>query len=82
MSGDEVLMLQNRLVELGYLSYAEGLAPDGLYDEATTAAVAGSLAGIAWGERAIPAAWRMLLPRRGDMEELLQTFYYSCITKK
>ena len=41
MSGDEVLMLQNRLVELGYLSYAEGLAPDGLYDEATAAAVAG-----------------------------------------
>lgn len=40
MSGDEVLMLQNRLVELGYLSYAEGLAPDGLYDEATAAAVA------------------------------------------
>ena len=41
MSGDGVLMLQNRLVELGYLSYAEGLAPDGLYDEATAAAVAG-----------------------------------------
>ena len=41
MSGDEVLMLQNRLVELGYLSYAEGFAPDGLYDEATAAAVAG-----------------------------------------
>ena len=51
-------------------------------DTDTTAAVAGSLAGIAWGERAIPAARRMLLPRRGDMEELLQTFYYSCITKK
>ena len=51
-------------------------------DTDTTAAVAGSLAGIAWGEGSIPAAWRMLLPRRGEMERLLEIFYYSQITKK
>ena len=51
-------------------------------DTDTTAAVAGSLAGIAWGEGSIPAAWRMLLPRRGEMERLLEMFYYSQITKK
>ena len=50
-------------------------------DTDTTAAVAGSLAGIAWGEGS-PAAWRMLLPRRGEMERLLEIFYYSQITKK
>lgn len=51
-------------------------------DTDTVAAIAGSLAGIAWGERGIPAAWRMLLPRRGDMEQLLRAFYCRNITKK
>ena len=38
----------------------------------TTGAVAGGLAGLAYGEDGIPAAWLAVLARRGDIEELAQ----------
>ena len=39
-------------------------------DTDTTAAVAGGLAGLAYGEAAIPAEWRAGLVRRGEIEAL------------
>lgn len=51
-------------------------------DTDTVGAVTGALAGIFYGEKAIPAAWRLCIPRRGDMEQLLETLYYSLITEK
>lgn len=39
-------------------------------DTDTTGAVAGGLAGLAYGEAAIPAEWRAALARRADIEDL------------
>lgn len=39
-------------------------------DTDTTGAVAGGLAGLAWGEAAIPAEWLAVLARRPDVEAL------------
>jgi ADP-ribosylglycohydrolase len=39
-------------------------------DTDTTGAVAGGLAGLAYGEAAIPAAWLQVLARRADIEDL------------
>jgi ADP-ribosyl-[dinitrogen reductase] hydrolase len=39
-------------------------------DTDTTGAVAGGLAGLAYGEAAIPAEWRAVLARRADIEDL------------
>ena len=39
-------------------------------DTDTTGAVAGGLAGLAYGEAGIPAGWLAVLARRGDIEEL------------
>ena len=39
-------------------------------DTDTTGAVAGGLAGLAYGEAAIPAEWRASLARRADIEDL------------
>ena len=39
-------------------------------DTDTTAAIAGGLAGLYYGEEAIPAAWRAQLARRADIERL------------
>ena len=39
-------------------------------DTDTTAAVAGGLAGLAYGETAIPAEWLQVLARRSDIEDL------------
>ena len=41
-------------------------------DTDTTGAVAGGLAGLAYGEAGIPAEWRAGLARRADIEELAQ----------
>ncbi|WP_046246855.1 ADP-ribosylglycohydrolase family protein [Hymenobacter terrenus] len=41
-------------------------------DTDTTAAVAGGLAGLAYGEASIPAAWLTVLARRTDIEVLAQ----------
>ena len=40
------------------------------HDTDTTGAVAGGLAGLAYGEAAIPAEWLQILARRPDIEEL------------
>ncbi|RZK52498.1 MAG: ADP-ribosylglycohydrolase family protein, partial [Hymenobacter sp.] len=39
-------------------------------DTDTTGAVAGGLAGLAYGEAAMPAEWLAVLARRADIEEL------------
>jgi ADP-ribosyl-[dinitrogen reductase] hydrolase len=39
-------------------------------DTDTTGAVAGGLAGLAYGEAAIPAEWLDVLARRADIEDL------------
>jgi ADP-ribosyl-[dinitrogen reductase] hydrolase len=39
-------------------------------DTDTTGAVAGGLAGLAYGEAGIPADWLTVLARRADIEEL------------
>ena len=39
-------------------------------DTDTTGAVAGGLAGLAYGEAAIPAEWLAVLARRADIEDL------------
>ena len=50
---------------------ATGLAAVNLgLDTDTTGAVAGGLAGLAYGEAAIPAEWRAALARRTDIENL------------
>ncbi|MBF9140368.1 ADP-ribosylglycohydrolase family protein [Hymenobacter properus] len=41
-------------------------------DTDTTGAVAGGLAGLAYGEAAIPAEWLAVLARRADIEDLAQ----------
>ena len=41
-------------------------------DTDTTGAVAGGLAGLAYGEAGIPAEWRAGLARRADIEDLAQ----------
>ena len=49
------------------------LAAVNLGDDAdTTGAVAGGLAGLAYGEAGIPAEWLAVLARRSDIEELAQ----------
>lgn len=42
------------------------------------AAVAGSLAGIAYGESGIPARWRICIPQRGEMDRLCVKMYAFC----
>lgn len=44
-------------------------------DTDTVAAVAGGLAGIVYGEKAIPPAWRLVMPKTGFMEELCLKMY-------
>ena len=46
-------------------------------DTDTTAAVAGGLAGMAYGLNAIPEAWRQQLARREYIEGLCAAFYFS-----
>jgi ADP-ribosyl-[dinitrogen reductase] hydrolase len=41
-------------------------------DTDTTSAVAGGLAGLAYGEAAIPAEWLQVLARRADIEDLAE----------
>ncbi|MGI4871541.1 MAG: ADP-ribosylglycohydrolase family protein [Janthinobacterium lividum] len=57
---------------LRYSSYPETvLAAVNLGDDTdTTGAVAGGLAGLAYGEGAIPAEWLAVLARRADIEDL------------
>ncbi|WP_324678021.1 ADP-ribosylglycohydrolase family protein [Hymenobacter sp. GOD-10R] len=57
---------------LRYETYAETvLAAVNLGDDTdTTGAVAGGLAGLYYGEAAIPAEWLQVLARRSDIEEL------------
>ncbi|SFQ49454.1 ADP-ribosylglycohydrolase family protein [Hymenobacter arizonensis] len=48
-------------------------------DTDTTGAVVGGLAGLCYGEEAIPAAWLQVLARRVDIEDLAQRAAISCI---
>lgn len=47
-------------------------------DTDTVAAVAGGLAGICYGEKGIPARWRLRIPKRGEMEGLCSRLYEEC----
>lgn len=46
-------------------------------DTDTTGAVAGGLAGLAYGEAAIPAEWLAVLARRADIEDLATRLVFS-----
>ena len=65
---------------LRYTTYAETvLAAVNLGDDTdTTAAVAGGLAGLYYGEAAIPAEWLADLARRGDIEDLATRLAVRC----
>jgi ADP-ribosyl-[dinitrogen reductase] hydrolase len=45
-------------------------------DTDTTACVAGGLAGVLYGEAAIPEVWRATLPRQGDLTGLFEGFLH------
>lgn len=51
-------------------------------DTDAVGAVTGALAGIYYGEKGIPAAWRMQIPCRGRMEELLKILYHRLLNVK
>ena len=59
---------------LRHHTYAETvLAAVNLGDDTdTTGAVTGGLAGLCYGEEAIPHEWRQALARQGDIEFLVQ----------
>jgi ADP-ribosylglycohydrolase len=47
-------------------------------DTDTTATVAGGLAGLHWGQAAVPARWRDALARHDDLAELFERFVAAC----
>lgn len=50
-------------------------------DTDTVAAVAGGLAGLKYGAKAIPQEWKAVLARRNDIEELCRTFHARCLRR-
>lgn len=66
---------------LCHASYADTvLAAVNLGDDTdTTGAVAGGLAGLCYGEAAIPAEWLAALARRADIEELAHRAARGCV---
>ena len=51
-------------------------------DTDTVAAVAGGLAGLAYGIDSIPAKWRLMMPKTGRMDEVCKGVYEAAFLKK